>query len=73
MVRIGQDSSALPSNTVCEPSDTAFFGALHPGQTVRATFRLRCPAMTVLPDNCCVGAVSYFVAGSPAHLRPRPW
>lgn len=73
MVKIGLDNGALPPGTLCDPEDPAFFGSLHPGQTVRATFHLRCPASMPIPANRCVGDVSYFVAGAPAHLRPRPW
>jgi hypothetical protein len=72
-VKIGQDSSAMPPGTVCEPTDPAYFGALHPGQTVRAAFQLRCPARSPFPDSRCVGDISYFIAGAPAHLRLRPW
>jgi hypothetical protein len=72
-VKIGQDSAAMPPGTVCEPTDPAYFGALYPGQTVRATFQLRCPALSPFPDSRCVGDVSYFIEGAPAHLRLRPW
>jgi hypothetical protein len=73
MVKIGLNVSALPPGVECTPSDPAFFGALRPGQTVRAVFRLRAPATTEIPDNRCVGDISYFAASVPAHLRPRPW
>ncbi|HZP84929.1 MAG TPA: hypothetical protein VFB21_25050 [Chthonomonadaceae bacterium] len=73
MVKIGLDVSALPPGVECTPSDPAFFGTLRPGQTVRAVFRLRAPATTEIPDNRCVGDISYFAASVPAHLRPRPW
>ena len=73
MVKIGLDTGALPLGTHCDPEDPAFFGTLHPGQTVRATFHLRYSASMPVPANRCVGDVSYFVAGAPAHLRPRPW
>lgn len=73
MVKIGLNVSALPPGVECTPSDPAFFGALRPGQTVRAVFRLRAPAATEIPDNRCVGDISYFAASVPAHLRPRPW
>lgn len=72
-VKLGLDISALPEGVLCDPDDPAFFGTLRPGQTVRATFRLRYPTLQGLPINRCVGDVSYFVAGAPAHLRPRPW
>ncbi|HLK55925.1 MAG TPA: hypothetical protein VKU00_05160 [Chthonomonadaceae bacterium] len=73
MVKVGLDTSALPAGVQCDPEDPAFFGTLYPGQTVRATFHVRCPASMPMPANRCVGDVSYFMAGAPAHLRPRPW
>lgn len=73
LVKLSLDNAALPAGTVCRPSDPAFFDALPPGQTVRAVFHLRYPAQTVLTPRACVGDVSYFMAGTPAHLRPHPW
>ena len=64
---------SLPHGVACEPDDPAYFGAVHPGQSVRATFHLRCPAGTPLPTDRCGGDVSYFVSGTPAHLRIRAW
>ena len=72
-VKIGLDSSVMPAGTRTDPEDPAYFGTLHPGQTVRAVFHLRIPASQPAPANRCVGDVSYFVAVAPAHLRPRPW
>lgn len=73
MVKLGLDSAALPRGIVCEPDDPAYFGALHPGQSVRAVFHVRCPASLSLPTDQCGGDVSYFVSGTPAHLRIRAW
>lgn len=73
MVKLGLDTAALPSGVVCRPDDPAYFGALHPGQSVRAVFHVRCPAGISLPTDQCGGDVSYFVSGTPAHLRVRAW
>ncbi len=73
MVKLGLDTAALPHGVVCAPDDPAYFGSVHPGQSVRATFHLRCPAGTPLPTDRCGGDVSYFVSGTPAHLRIRAW
>ena len=73
MVKLGLDTAALPRGVVCEPDDPAYFGSVHPGQSVRAVFRVRCPAGTALPTDRCGGDVSYFVSGAPAHLRLRAW
>jgi hypothetical protein len=73
MVKLGLDTAALPRGVACVPDDPAYFGAVHPGQSVRAIFRLRCPAGTLLPTDRCGGDVSYFVSGAPAHLRIRAW
>lgn len=73
MVKLGLDPAALPAGVSCRPTDPAFFGTLYPGQTVRATFHLRCPAQTPLAGSRCVGEVSYFMGGAPAHLRLRSW
>jgi hypothetical protein len=72
-VKLGLDSSELPDGVVCDPADPAFFGTLRPGQTVRATFHLRCPAGTILNRRLCVADVCFHAGGGPAHLRPRPW
>jgi hypothetical protein len=73
MVKLGLDSSELPTTVNCDPSDPAFFGTLNPGQTVRATFRLRCPSGVAFVGRGCVADVCYRAGGGPAHLRPRPW
>ncbi len=73
MVKLGLDSSALPSGSRSDPADPAFFGTLRPGQSVRAVFHLHCPVSREFPRRLCVGDVSYFAASAPAHLRPRPW
>ena len=73
MVKLGLDTAALPRGVACEPDDPAYFGAVHPGQSVRATFHVRCPAGMLLPTDRCGGDVSYFVSGTPAHLRIRAW
>jgi hypothetical protein len=73
MVKIGLDNAALLPGIVCRPADPAFFGTLRPGQTVRATFELQGPAATAVPNNRCVGDISYFAASAPAHLHLHPW
>ena len=73
MVKLGLDTAALPHGVACEPDDPAYFGSVHPGQSVRAVFHVRCPAGTPLRADRCGGDVSYFVAGAPAHLRIRAW
>ncbi len=73
MVKLGLDTASLPHGVACVPDDPAYFGAVHPGQSVRATFHVRCPAGALLPPNRCGGDVSYFVSGTPAHLRIRAW
>jgi len=72
-VKLGLDSSELPSSVVCDPADPAFFGTLKPGQSVRATFHLRCPQGVTVSRRRCVADVCYRAGGGPAHLRPRPW
>lgn len=73
MVKLGLNTADLPRGVACEPDDPAYFGSVHPGQSVRATFHLRCPVGTSLPTDRCGGDVSYFVSGTPAHLRIRAW
>lgn len=73
MVKLGLDTAALPHGVACQPDDPAYFGAVHPGQSVRAAFHVRCPAGMLLPTDRCGGDVSYFVSGTPAHLRIRAW
>ncbi len=72
-VKLGLNMNLLPSGVACEPSDPAFFGALPPGQTIRAMFHLRARPGQTLPDMPLVGDVSYFAGTAPAHLRPRAW
>jgi hypothetical protein len=72
LVKIGMELSALPTGVHCDPSEPALFGTLAPGQTVRATYLLHWKG-PVAPRHCCIGDISYFTAGAPAHLRPRFW
>ncbi len=72
-VKLGLDASEMPAGAVCSPDDPAFFGAVHPGQTVRATFKISVPSAVEITPARFVADVSYFTAGAPAHLRPRPW
>jgi hypothetical protein len=71
LVKLGMDTTKLPQGVACDPTEPALFGTLQPGQTARATFRLRGQAGLQFPAHCCVGDVSYFVPDAPAHLRPR--
>lgn len=72
-VKLGLDTADLPSGLTCDPVDPAVFGTLRPGQTVRASFRLRNTTRMVVPRHRLVGDISYFAAGAAAHLRPRAW
>jgi hypothetical protein len=72
-VKLGLDASALPEGSTCTPDDPAYFGALHPGQTVRAKFMLKLPEAAQTEPARFVADVSYFTSGAPAHLRTRPW
>ena len=73
-VKLGIDTASLPSGAECIPDDPAYFGSLRPGQAVRASFKVLLPAADEdSPPARYVGDVSYFAAGAPAHLRPRPW
>ncbi len=72
-VKLGLNMNLLPFGMTCEPSDPAYFGALGPGQTIRATFHLRAKPGQTLHDMPIVGDVSYFAGTAPAHLRPRVW
>lgn len=72
-VKLGLNLNLLPFGVTCEPSDPAFFGALPPGQTIRATFHLRTKPGQMLSAMPIMGDVSYFAGTAPAHLRPRAW
>jgi hypothetical protein len=76
-VKLGLDTAALPTGVSCTPDDAAYFGALGPGQSVRAEFKLKCtqPDANGLQEiaSRCVADVSYFTNGAPAHLRPKGW
>ncbi len=72
-VKLGIDVSALPGGCTCTPDDPAFFGSLHPGQSVRAEFKLTLRDTAQTAPARFVADVSYFTSGAPAHLRPRPW
>ena len=72
-VKLGLDGSSFPTGVICAPDDPAFFGAVHPSQTVRAIFTIRAPVGSAFVRSSCAGDVSYITAGAPAHLRARPW
>ena len=72
-VKIGLNANILPAAVTCDPADPAYFDALHPGQTVRATFHVRGAGAENLPNALLTGDVSYFAGTAPAHLRPRAW
>ena len=76
-VKLGLDTRTLPTGVACVPEDAAYFGALGPGQSVRAEFKLKCTAAdsAALQDisQKCTADVSYFSNGTPAHLRPKGW
>lgn len=71
-VKLGLNFTALPGGVTCQPLDPAYFDALRPGQTARAEFRLQ-GVNAMLPALRGVSDVSYFTAGTPAHLRPSAW
>ena len=73
LVKIGLSPSSLPAGVRCEPAEPALFVSLAPSQTARAAFVLRWKPPVRLTEEDCVGDVSYFTAGAPAHLRPRAW
>ncbi len=73
LVKMGLDASTLPSGARCEPADLAFFGTLHPGQTVQAEFHVRRLPAEGLTEERCAADISYFIASVPAHLRPHAW
>ena len=72
-VKIGLNTAGWPVAATCDPADPAYFGDLHPGQTVRATFHVRGAGAQDLPNTLLTGDVSYFAGTAPAHLRPRAW
>lgn len=69
-VKLGLNLAKLPREVTCTPADPAYFGTLRPGQTVRATYRLRGSALDEMPNSLLTGDVSYFAGTAPAHLRP---
>ncbi len=76
-VKLGMDTRAFAQGSSCSPDDAAYFGELRPGQSVRAAFKVRFPLPEAtgqqnLPSRC-IGDVSYFANGAPAHLRPKGW
>ncbi len=70
-VKLGLDEAALPAKTTCNPPDPAYFDALKPGQSVETTFEVRSRAGAILSGIRYTADVSYRIASSPAHLRPR--
>ena len=72
-VKIELDLAALPAGVECDPTEPALIGTLAPNQAARATFQLRWKGLAGVPPFRCVGDVSYFTAGAPAHLRPSTW
>ena len=70
-VKLGLDDKTLPAQTVCQPPDPAYFGALRPGQSVETTFEIRSSAGENLAAVRYTADVSYLTASCPAHLRPR--
>ena len=73
LVKMGLNASLLPEGARCEPADLAFFGTLHPGQTVQAEFHVEQLPATGLTEEHCVADISYFTANVPAHLRTHAW
>lgn len=72
-VKLGMDASALPQGATCTPDDPAYFGALRPGQSVRAEFAIHVPAGLKVKSANFAADISYFTSGAPAHLKSRPW
>lgn len=66
-VRIGADA---PTGSTVQPAEQAMFGAVRPGETVRATFTVQlgetAKARSITAD------IAYYAAGAPAHLRLKP-
>jgi len=73
LVKIGVNQNSLPGGVRCQPDEPALFGTVGPGETARATYELKWTGPASLPEGSCVGDISYFTAGAPAHLRPRTW
>ena len=72
-VKLGLDSSVLPSGVTLDQTDPAFFGVVRPGQSVEATFRLQSSHGGLALSRACVVDVSYIVAQSSAHLHLHSW
>ena len=72
LVKLGMNANALPKGSSCLPEDPAIFETLTPGQTVKATYRLSWSGENAPPQNRCVGEISYFTAGVPAHFYLSP-
>ena len=72
-VKLGLNTANLPASVAYYPADPAYFGTLHPGQTIRATFRLRGTALQEMSEMRVTGDVSYFAGTAPAHLCPQAW
>ncbi len=72
LVKLGMSANALPKGSSCLPEDPAIFETLTPGQTVKATYRLSWSGENAPPQSRCVGEISYFTAGVPAHFYLSP-
>ncbi len=72
LVKLGMSANALPKGSSCLPEDPAIFDTLTPGQTVKATYRLSWSGENAPPQSRCVGEISYFTAGVPAHYYLSP-
>ena len=70
-VKLGLDNRFLPAQSVCQPPEPAYFGALPPGQSVETTFDVKTPKAAALLEARYIADVSYLAASCPAHLRPR--
>jgi hypothetical protein len=73
LVKIGIDQTSLPAGVRCLPEEPALFGSVAAGHTARMTYVLKWNGAGGLPEDACVGDISYFTAGAPAHLRPHSW
>ncbi len=72
LVKLGMNSNTLPKGSSCLPEDPAIFETLTPGQTVKATYRLSWSGEIAPLQSRCVGEISYFTAGAPAHFYLSP-